>query len=71
MNESNYQKIAQTVNEIIPGEWSKVILYGEITVGTGTAFIFYHLILMITSYISMIYLNYILVEWSIEKHGGG
>ncbi|WP_434547791.1 hypothetical protein [Peribacillus frigoritolerans] len=55
----------------MPEEWSKVILYGEITVGTGTAFIFYHLILMITSYISMIYLNYILVEWSIEKHGGG
>lgn len=36
-----YQKIAQTVNEMIPEEWSKVILYGEINEGTGTAFFFY------------------------------
>ncbi|MEF2094273.1 immunity protein YezG family protein [Bacillus sp. CFBP9009] len=45
MNESKlneyYQKIAQTVNEMIPEEWSKVILYGEVTEGTGTAFFFY------------------------------
>ncbi|MDQ7864190.1 DUF600 family protein [Peribacillus frigoritolerans] len=45
MNESKlneyYQKIAQTVNEMIPEEWSKVILYGEVNEGTGTVFFFY------------------------------
>lgn len=45
MNESKlneyYQKIAQTVNEMIPEEWSKVILYGEVNEGPGTAFFFY------------------------------
>ncbi|GAB6255102.1 MULTISPECIES: immunity protein YezG family protein [Peribacillus] len=45
MNESKlneyYQKIAQTVNEMIPEGWSKVILYGEVNEGTGTAFFFY------------------------------
>ncbi|MED3687909.1 antitoxin YezG family protein [Peribacillus butanolivorans] len=45
MNESKlnnyYQKIAQTVNEIIPEEWTKVFLYGEIAEGTGTAFFYY------------------------------
>ncbi|MEK4069517.1 antitoxin YezG family protein [Peribacillus sp. FSL R5-0717] len=45
MNESKlneyYLKIAQTVNGMIPEEWSKVILYGEVNEGTGTAFFFY------------------------------
>lgn len=40
LNES-YQKLANTINEIIPEEWSKVFLYGEIGEGTGTAFFFY------------------------------
>ncbi|MFJ7366762.1 immunity protein YezG family protein [Peribacillus frigoritolerans] len=39
---SIYQKIAQTNNENIPEEWSKVLMYGEIADGTGTAFFFYY-----------------------------
>lgn len=39
---SIYQKIAQTINETIPEEWSKVLMYGEIADGTGTAFFFYY-----------------------------
>lgn len=39
---SIYQKIAQTINETIPEEWSKVLMYGEISDGTGTAFFFYY-----------------------------
>ena len=46
MNELNlnsiYQKIAQTINETIPEKWSKVLMYGEIGEGTGTAFFFYY-----------------------------
>ncbi|QNK47032.1 DUF600 family protein [Brevibacterium sp. PAMC23299] len=49
MNESKlneyYLKIAQTVNGMIPEEWSKVILYGEVNEGTGTAFFFYQSII--------------------------
>ncbi|MGG0251712.1 immunity protein YezG family protein [Peribacillus frigoritolerans] len=63
MNESKlneyYLKIAQTVNEMIPEEWSKVILYGEVNEGTGTAFFFYQS--NISSYIVTISLNHIVL----------
>ena len=37
-----YQKIAETVIGIIPEEWSKVYIYGEITEGVRKGFFFYH-----------------------------
>ncbi|TVX76047.1 DUF600 family protein [Peribacillus simplex] len=39
---SIYQQTAQTINETISEEWSKVLMYGEIADGTGTAFFFYY-----------------------------
>ncbi|MBD8035070.1 DUF600 family protein [Solibacillus sp. Sa1YVA6] len=39
---SIYQNIAQIVVETIPEEWSKVLIYGEITEDTGNTFFFYY-----------------------------
>lgn len=37
-----YVKIAETLNEIIPEEWSKVLLYGEINEDIRTAYFNYY-----------------------------
>lgn len=39
---SIYNKIAQTVIETIPEEWSEVFIYGEITEDVRTAFFYYY-----------------------------
>ncbi|RID89379.1 DUF600 family protein [Peribacillus asahii] len=39
---SLYQKIAQTVNEMILEEWSKVLVYGEINKHIRTSFFYYY-----------------------------
>lgn len=37
-----YQQIAELVVDIIPEEWSKVYLYGEIVEGSQTAYFYYY-----------------------------
>lgn len=40
--DSIYNKIAQTVIDTIPEEWSEVFVYGEITEDVRTAFFYYY-----------------------------